>query len=180
MARQKKKITRKTRQKKSNGESERALLRSLEALDLKCAGVSYSKIGEQLGVSKKQAWSDVQGLLTSMVDESHDKVKLLRELENTRLDMILMKVFPTVVNQNPDKYGVFAMNEDFTKAFELCLKVIFARIRLNGLNAAPQAQVDAKGAPEVSGLRKVINVFSIVKRENPAAYDAFVKASTGG
>jgi len=176
MAIKKKKLVKKgTRQRRQDGSSERAVLRSIQALQLKCAGASYSNIATQLGVSKKQAWADVQNLLAFHLDGSKDATEKFRELENQRLDMYLSKLVPNVVNAVADKEGIVTMDETFTLALNGCLRISRIRIRLNGLAPAPKAAQDEMGKAVIPmQLKKVTNFITLVKEQSPEAYKAFI------
>jgi hypothetical protein len=172
-----KKITGQKRRR--DGSSERVLLRSIKALQLKCAGASYYDIGKQLGVSRKQAWCDVQNLLAFHLDQSKDATEEFREMENQRLDLYLQKVVPNVVNATADSKGIVTMDDDFILAFNACLRISSLRIRLNGLEPARKAAVDREGeAVAPINLTKVTNFLTLIKRDNPQAYQAFVQATS--
>lgn len=165
--------------RRRDGASERVLLRSIKALQLKCAGASYYDIGKQLGVSRKQAWCDVQNLLAFHLDQSKDDTEKFREIENQRLDLYLQKVVPNVVNAKADSNGIITMDDNFSRAFNACVKISRLRIRLNGLEPARKADVDGAGEPVVPvNLTKVTNFLTVIKRDNPQAYQAFVQATT--
>lgn len=172
-----KKITGQKRRR--DGSSERVLLRSIKALQLKCAGASYNDISQQLGVSRKQAWCDVQNLLAFHLDESKDATEEFREMENQRLDLYLQKVVPNVVNAAADSKGIVTMDDDFMLALNACLRISSLRIRLNGLEPARKVAVDAEGEIVTPiNLTKVTNFLTLIKENNPQAYQAFVQATS--
>lgn len=181
-AKQKKSINAKKitgQKRRRDGSSERVLLRSIKALQLKCAGASYNDISKQLGVSRKQAWCDVQNLLAFHLDESKDATEEFRGMENQRLDLYLQKVVPNVVNAAADSKGIVKMNDDFILALNACLRISRIRIRLNGLEPARKAAVDGEGEAVIPvNLTKVTNFLTVIKRDNPQAYQAFVQATT--
>jgi len=172
----KKKVPRKRRM---DGRTEKAFLRSIKALQLKCAGVSFFDIAAQLNISKKQAWLDVQNLLAFHLDESKDDTEKFRALENQRLDMYLQKLVPNVVNAPTDANGIVEMNDNFNIALLNCLRISRLRIRLNGLAPAQKLPIDETGKAVIPViLNRVTNFLTLIKEADPRAYEAFVKVTT--
>jgi len=162
---------------KRDGSTEKRILRSIEALKLRCAGASYWDIGQAFGVSKVQAYHDVQDLLALHLDDSKEDTEKLRALENERLDMVLQKVLPNIVNTKPDANGMVSMDEDFKSAMFSFIRLSHVRIRLNGLEPAKKAPIDEDGNPVPVQLKTVTNFLTVMYNEDRPAYDAFVKAT---
>lgn len=101
--------------------------RQNEALKLKVAGMSYERIAAQLGYADKSgAFRAVEAVLNRQ--ESH-AAESLRQIEDARLDVAVIKVWPGVVAGDP-------------KAIELWAKLHDRRVRLHGL-AMPEKLVVA-------------------------------------
>jgi len=163
---------------KRDGSSEVRVLRSIEALKLRCAGASYWDIGQALGVSKVQAFHDVQDLLAFHLDDCKEDTDKLRALENNRLDMVLQKVLPNIVNTQPDANGMVSMNEDFKSAMFSFIRLSHVRIRLNGLEPPRKTPTDADGQVVPIQFNKVTNFLTVIKNEDPEAYAAFIRATS--
>lgn len=163
---------------KRDGSSEARILRMIEALKLRCAGASYWDIGQALGVSNVQAFHDVQDLLALHLDDSKEDTEKLRALENERLDMVLQKVLPNIVNIQPDANGMIPMDEDFKSAIFSFIRLSHVRIRLNGLEPAKKAPIDAEGNAVPVQLQPVTNFLTIMYNEDRPAYNAFLKATS--
>jgi len=178
--RKKRAVTQKGRTRSSakrDGSSEARILRMIEALKLRCEGASYWDIGQKLGVSNVQAFHDVQDLLAFHLDESKEATDKLRVLENNRLDMVLQKVLPNIVNTKADAGGMVSMDEDFKSAMWSFIRLSHVRIRLNGLEPAKKAPIDPEGNAVPVQLTKVTNFLTILYNEDRSAYNAFVKAT---
>ena len=157
--------------KKADGSSERAVVGSLKALQLKCSGASYQMIAEQLKVSKGTAFNYVNNALDLMVQEDGKDFDKWRRLENERLDMLWMKVFPNVVNATPDARGMIKVTDDLMKSLSICLQISRRRAKMNGLDIAwdDRGQTDDGQSPE---LKQVINIFNVIREKDPQALDA--------
>jgi len=64
--------------------------RKKKALEFRRAGLSYDKIGEQLQISKTQAYRLVTKALEELASEARDEAELVRVLELERLDRMLL------------------------------------------------------------------------------------------
>jgi len=62
--------------------------RALKALDRRIAGATYAQIGQQLGVSEKTAYVDIQDKLGRLHAVMKKKAERLRDLESRRLDSL--------------------------------------------------------------------------------------------
>ncbi len=157
--------------RKSGGETERATVKSLQALQLKCGGASYQLISEQLKVSKTTAFNYVENALALLIKDDSQDLEKWRRLENERLDMLWMKVFPNVVNVSPDTKGMVAITDDFLKSINMCLRISRRRAKMNGLDIVDPnyGLADDGQSPE---LKQVINIFNVLREQNPKALDA--------
>lgn len=81
-------------EKQSRGAKERSAARRVKALSLRQAGASFRDIGNQLGVSRQQAYRDVDLALTELAHHQRQKAEKLRALELARLDRLLLGVWP--------------------------------------------------------------------------------------
>jgi len=97
----------------TKGEKERALVKSMQALDFRCAGMSFAEIAKQLGVSRSTAFNYVQRILGAAVKENESRIAELRELENRKLDMLWMKVFPNVFKARQNQNGMVSKSGAF-------------------------------------------------------------------
>ena len=159
------------KRKKSDGSSERVVINSLKALQLKCGGASYQMISEQLKVARSTAFSYVENALALLIKDDSQDLEKWRRLENERLDMLWMKVFPNVVNVSPDSKGMVAITDDFLKSINLCIRISRRRAKMNGLDIVDRdyGLADDGQSPE---LKQVINIFNVIRKRNPKALDA--------
>ncbi len=159
--------------------TERVLVRAFKALDLRVAGETYRAIAKVTKVSVKQAWDDVHGALVVMSEQRGDAVDKFRELENSRLDMMWLKTFGNILAAKPDKKtGIIEMDENFTKAMNICLRISARRARLNGFDAPPKAPVDKDGDAVPPELKQTIKVLALLNQKAPEAFDKFVEVTT--
>jgi len=154
------------------------MVKSMQALDLRCGGMSFAEIAKQLGVCRSTAFNYVQQILGARVKENERRIAELRELENRKLDMLWMKVFPNVFKARQNQNGMVSMTDDFVKALDACLRLSARRIQLNGLNAPPKAPVDKGGNTVPPELKQTINVLATLQQKHPEAFDAFVEVTT--
>lgn len=154
------------------------MVRAVEAFNLRCSGASFGQIADQLKCSRSTAYVGVQKVLISMLEENSPEIEKMRQLENARLDMLWMKIFPNVINATVDKKGIVSMTSDFVDAFKLCIRLSYRRSRLNGLDAAPKVPVDPDGNAVPPELKQVINVLTILNQKAPDAFDKFVEVTT--
>ncbi len=162
----------------TRGEKERALVRSMQALDYRCAGMSFAEIANELGVSRSTAFNYVQRILGTRVKENERRIAELRELENARLDAIWVKVFGNIQNAKPDKDGVVAMDDNFIRAVNACLRISTRRSRINGFETAQKLPDGAQSNPMPEDFHQVVGVLALLARKHPDAFDAFVEVST--
>ena len=99
--------------------------RRAEAVTLAMAGLSYEKIGEELGISTSAA----HALVTRTIAETRNyAVDHLRELENARLDRMTTAIWNKVI-------------EGDLKAVDSYLRIAERRAKLNGLDAPTRVQM---------------------------------------
>ena len=103
------------------------IVRSIKALDLRLAGVSYRQIGEQLDISHTQAERDVQAMLDEMAQEPAEAV---RKAELARLDRLVMAHWPA------------ALRGDH-RATATVLQIMDRRARYLGLDAPQKIDLTA-------------------------------------
>jgi len=154
------------------------MVRAIESFNLRCSGASYGQIADQLKCSRSTAYQGVQKVLRAMLDENGPEIEKMRQLENARLDMLWMKIFPNVVNAMADSKGIVSMSDDFVHAFKLCLSLSSRRLRLNGLDAAQKAPLDPDGNVVPPELKQTINVLAILNKEAPEDFQKFVEVTT--
>jgi hypothetical protein len=104
------------------------LQRQLQALELRKAGYSYRAIGERLGISHVQAYTDVNAELARLTELRKDSTEELRELELERLDVLLKGLEPMARVGNPGAVNSY-------------LRVMERRAKLLGLDAPTKQEV---------------------------------------
>ena len=185
----KRKQTRKkktTKGQSTRGQKEVSMVRSIKALDLRCQGFSYSQIASKLGVARGTAYKHVQKVLDTQLNERGEIMDKMREVENSRLDMIWLKIFPGVMscellqnktngNGKKVKEKALVMSDDFFKAVQLLLRISQRRSRLNGLDITNPDLGDV-GDGQSPELKQVINIFNVMREQNPKALDAALEA----
>jgi predicted transcriptional regulator len=115
--------------------------RALQALDLRKAGMSYSQIGNALGMTKMGASQAVSSILKSTAQEPADEV---RKLEVERLDTLLRGVWPRAIQGD-------------VHAVDRCLRIIERRSAILGLDAP--VKTEHSGDPIVtSNVQNNVNV----------------------
>lgn len=99
--------------------------RRAEAVTLAMAGLSYEKIGEELGITPKSAWN----LVNRTIEETRNyAVDELRLLENARLDRMTTAIWNKVL-------------EGDLNAVNAYLRISERRAKLNGLDAPTKVQM---------------------------------------
>lgn len=94
--------------------------RRQQVVQLKACGLSYRKIGEQLGISHTAARKHFEAELRETNDATRQEIDLLRQLECERLDMMLTATYNEMAAGN-------------LKAHDVWLKVCEQRCKLLGL-----------------------------------------------
>ena len=125
---------------KANKDSVQSKARQDEAIALRITGLSYSKISEQIGISKTQAYNLVTAGLEEISKNVTDKAEALRTLEVARMDEMLAALWPTIVDGGDN--GPNSMNVDKV------LKIMERRTKLLGLDL--QADNDDAESPPMS------------------------------
>ena len=154
------------------------MVMAIKSFNLRCSGATFGQISDQLKCSRSTAYQGVQKVLRGMLEENSPAIEKMRQLENARLDMLWMKIFPNVINVKPDSNGIVKMTSDFVDAFKLCLSLSSRRSRLNGLDVAQKSLVDGEGNVFPPELKQVINVLTVLNEKAPEAFDAFVEVTT--
>jgi hypothetical protein len=113
---------RKDSRKRPHGEDAAARDRDVKALDLRIAGATYRQIGQQLAVSEKTAYYDVQDELGRLDKVSRDKAERLRDLEGRRLDVLQLALAPAIRTGDP-------------RAIAAAVRLMERRAKLFGLDA---------------------------------------------
>lgn len=103
--------------------------KSVRALELRKAGVSYDMIAQQLGYSNK---SSAHRAVSKLLDSTEKEVVGdLREMELRRLDDLFRSMYPMALKGN------FA-------AVDKCLKIMERRSKITGLDAPEKTQSDVR------------------------------------
>lgn len=124
----------KTNGGRPRGRDEATVLRMVKALDLRIQGYTWRQIGEQIGRSHERARKLVHKLLRETIDASQEKADEFREIENMRLDKMLL-VFLTK-----------ALEEKDEKAALRVIQISRRRSEINGFDMpAKMAATDPSG-----------------------------------
>ena len=119
--------------------------RSIEALSLRMAGISFPQIAERMGITADAALELVNYQLSRV--RSGPQAEAMRELENSRLDRLQAALWPD------------ALKGDH-KAIALVLDISARRARMNGLDAPRQialsVSVRAEMQQALEDLRSVV------------------------
>ena len=118
----------------------RAAERRIESLRLRKRGLTYSQIGEKLGVSSRTAYGDVKTELEKIRKVCSEEAELVREIELQRLDE-LWRVANTA-----------ALKGDL-KAIDRCLRIQERRAKLLGLDAVESVTVEHSGEIKIDDAR---------------------------
>lgn len=160
-------MARSTRGKKTDANDAAIIERQKQALDLRKAGASYRRIGDQLGVSHEQARRDVEGALALHLEEVATSADQLRALELAKLDDTLYKL-QLYLNGEPqyDQSGKFSGTKRFSPAvvfaaIDRSLKIMERRSKLLGLEKPVKVDVTSDG--------KAIKGYTILA--NPDSWD---------
>lgn len=114
------------------GKKEAAAERRVKSLELRKAGASYRRIGDQLGISETMAYKDVQRCLTELRELQNHSAEELRTMELERLDMAMLAIAAQV------KAGHLG-------AIDRWIRLAESRRRLLGLDAATKAEITGAG-----------------------------------
>lgn len=107
--------------------------RRQKALEFRRAGLSYERIGEQLQISKTQAYRLVTQALTEIARQTQDEAALVRVLELERLDRLLLGLWTKATAGH-------------VASVEKVLKIMERRARLMGLDMPTKiAPTDPEG-----------------------------------
>ena len=137
--------------------------RRAEAVTLAMAGLTYEKIGEELGISTSAAWHLVNRTIAETRNYAVDHLRLL---ENARLDRALTAIWNKVLEGDPAAVSSF-------------LRISERRAKLNGLDAPTKVQMSVSVRQEMeerlAELQQVIDAEvvdeeDIVEAEENRAY----------
>lgn len=121
------------------GEEERMADRRVKALELRKTGMTYAKIGEELGVSMQTANKDVKTALKDLADLGLHLSVELRHMELMRLDDALAKVY--------EVYEAVVDHEVKLKAIDRLVRLSESRRKLLGLDEPQRMDVTTGGEP---------------------------------
>ena len=103
--------------------------KSVRALELRKAGVSYEMIAQQLGYSNR---TSAHRAVSKLLDATEKEVvNDLREMELRRLDDLFRSMYPTALKGN-------------FQAVDRCLKIMERRSKITGLDAPEKTQSDVR------------------------------------
>lgn len=112
-----------------------------EAVELRLAGLTYSRIAERLGVGAATACRAVKASMQRLADECREPAIQIRQQELERLDRMWSRHYPLAL-------GVGDAPPD-QKAAELCLKIMRRRAEMLGLDAPKEERVQLEGTVDV-------------------------------
>ena len=103
--------------------------KSVRALELRKAGVSYEMIAQQLGYSNR---TSAHRAVSKLLDATEKEVVTdLREMELRRLDDLFRSMYPVALKGN-------------FQAVDRCLKIMERRSKIAGLDAPEKTQSDVR------------------------------------
>jgi hypothetical protein len=103
--------------------------KSVRALELRKAGVSYEMIAQQLGYSNR---TSAHRAVSRLLDATEKEVVTdLREMELRRLDDLFRSMYPVALKGN-------------FQAVDRCLKIMERRSKITGLDAPEKTQSDIR------------------------------------
>jgi hypothetical protein len=117
-----------------------------QALELRKGGQHYPGIAESMGCALSTAHGYVQDALTETLQEPADEV---RELELTRLDMMIRTLWPTVLGGSPSEKR---------NAIDRVIMLMDRRAKYLGLDAPQRRIVEVTTHDEFSRLIKELEV----------------------
>jgi hypothetical protein len=109
--------------------------RKTTAMKLRITGMTYEKIGEQLGVSAVQAYNYVITEIRRRAKEQNETADDVRNMEVERLDRLLRRLEPALATDT---------EMPSLDAVETYLKVLARRAKLLGLDAPVKREIDDK------------------------------------
>lgn len=125
-----------------------------QALELRKGGLSYQQISSYMGCSKGYAYKLVKKGLEELTDKVRNSADELRELENSRLDMLWSKAYST------------ARNGDM-QAVNTCIKISERRAKLNGLDSPTRSDItvtpNVPVMPATEEEREVLNELARIR-----------------
>ncbi|MGO8685209.1 MAG: hypothetical protein ACLQUT_11610 [Thermoleophilia bacterium] len=110
-----------------------------QALELRLSGASYAQIGEALGMTAGGTFKAVERALARQTAETNEKAEKLRRFEVSRLDRLLMGLWPRA--RSGDE-----------KAARVAIQISKRRSELLGLDRKPRPESeDADATVAISG-----------------------------
>jgi len=113
------------------GNTERKAELKKKAYQLRIAGLSYRKIGEQLGINFQTAFNYVKETLDNLRRDCTELAETYRDMELVRLDEMQTAIYTKILKGD-------------LNAIDRLLRVMERRSRLLGLDAPKQIEVDSK------------------------------------
>ena len=110
------------------GNAARAAVRRLKAIELRMEGKTYSKIAEEIGVSKRQAYLDVKRAIKEAQDKYTEDGKTYITMDLRRMDKMLAALWE----------GAKAGD---TASVDRVLKIMERKHKLLGLDAPQKKQL---------------------------------------
>lgn len=118
----------------TKGQAEAKRVRAVKSLDLRIAGATYRQIGQQLAVSERTAYYDVQDELGRVDKVRLGKGERLRDLELARVEKATLGLWPAVQKGHPA--SVFAW-----------VKLSERKAKLLGMDAPMTVRVEGPPPP---------------------------------
>lgn len=116
----------------ARGHEAAAVMRREQALELRAAGMTYMYVAEKLGISKTQAWRDVQKAIKEVQEEYTENTKAIITIELKRLDRMLLALWTEAIKGNQG-------------AIDRVVKIMERKSRLLGLDAPTKKEVKVEG-----------------------------------
>jgi len=127
------------------GATEGAAERQQQALDLRIAGATYRQIGQQLGVSVKTAYNDVDAALEELAVLRRGKAEKLQEIELDRCEKLTIGLWPKV-------------RQGDAQAVRAVVAVMDRRAKLLGLDTPTKHEVGGAGGGPLIVERVIVRV----------------------
>lgn len=108
--------------------------RRKKAVELRRAGLTYAKIGEQLGITRQSSFAHVRAVLTELRCETAEDGAMVKQLELERLD-------------HATALAMSAIAEGNLAGIDRLIKTMERRARLLGLDAPEQIDIAGQQLP---------------------------------
>ena len=119
-------------------------IRRAKAMDLRTRGYSFQRIADELGVSYKQAWDDVQAEFAALPRGDIDQYRREALERLDRLQDKLQDRIDELAEVQEDEDGEYWVVGEIEKTTAAVLRVEERRARLLGLDAPVRAEVEVK------------------------------------